>query len=69
MDFGRLSTSDVDLELTEVDFQDGEFHGKLKHLSLEEQSGFVLNRLSVEELLLSPTGATTLRPGADHPGQ
>ena len=55
VDFGRLRTSDVDLELTEVAFRGGEFRGKLKHLSLEEQSGFVLDRLSVEDLLVTST--------------
>ncbi|CAH1002134.1 hypothetical protein LEM8419_03051 [Neolewinella maritima] len=55
VDFARLNTHDLDLELTEVDYLDGEFRAKLKHLSLEEQSGFVLNRLSVQDLLVTPT--------------
>lgn len=55
IDFGRLGTSNVDLELTEVDFFQGVFTGKLKHLSLEEKSGFVLDRLSVQDLKITPT--------------
>ena len=55
VDFARLNTHDLDLELTEVDYRDGKFRGKLKHLSLEEQSGFVLNRLSVQDLRVTPT--------------
>ena len=55
VDFARLNTRNVDLELTEVDYAAGEFLGKLKHLSLEEASGFVLDRLSVQDLKVTPT--------------
>jgi len=55
VDFARLGISNIDLELTEVDFFDGEFIGQLNHLSLEEKSGFVLDRLSVRDLRISPT--------------
>ncbi|TXF91547.1 hypothetical protein FUA23_02285 [Neolewinella aurantiaca] len=55
IDFARLGTSNVDLELTDVDFSGGEFLGKLRHLSLEEKSGFILDRLSVQDLKITPT--------------
>lgn len=55
VDFARLGTSNVDLELTDVDFRNGEFLGKLRHLSLEEKSGFVLDRLSVQDLKVTST--------------
>ena len=55
VDFARLDTRNVDLELTEVDYLAGELIGKLKHLSLEESSGFVLDRLSVQDLKVTPT--------------
>ncbi len=55
VDFARLGTRDVDLELTDVDFYRGELTGKLKHLSLQEKSGFVLDRLSVQDLKITPT--------------
>jgi len=55
VDFARLGISNVDMELTDVDFYAGDFLGKLKHLSLEEQSGFVLDRLSVQDLKVTPT--------------
>ncbi|MBB4077519.1 hypothetical protein GGR28_000120 [Lewinella aquimaris] len=55
VDFARLDTRNVDLELTDIDFQDSKFAGRLQHLSLEEQSGFVLNRLSVQDLRATPT--------------
>ncbi len=55
IDFARLGTSNIDLELTEVDFYKSEFTGKLKHLSVEEKSGFILDRLSVQDLKVTPT--------------
>jgi hypothetical protein len=55
IDFARLGTSNVDLELTDVDFRDGEFLGKLRHLSLKEKSGFILDRLSVQDLKVTST--------------
>ncbi len=55
VDFARLGTSNVDLELTEVDFYNGAFQAALKHLSLEEKSGFVLDRLSVQDLKITGT--------------
>ena len=55
VDFARLGTSDIDLELTDVSFSDGEFLGKLRHLSLAEKSGFVLDRLSVQDLKVNGT--------------
>lgn len=55
VDFARLGTSNVDLELTDVDFSNGEFLGTLRHLSLEEKSGFILDRLSVQDLKVTAT--------------
>ncbi|NJB85728.1 hypothetical protein GGR26_001473 [Lewinella marina] len=55
IDFARLATRDIDLELTGIDYANGELEATLEHLSLEEGSGFVLNRLSVEELRVTPT--------------
>ena len=55
VDFGRLGMENIDLELVDVDFYNGEFLGALKHLSLEEKSGFVLDRLSVQDLKITPT--------------
>ena len=55
IDFARLDLRNIDLELTEVDVYAGDFTGKLKHLSLEEKSGFVLDRLSVQDLKVTPT--------------
>ncbi|THH41127.1 translocation/assembly module TamB domain-containing protein [Neolewinella litorea] len=55
VDFARLSTHDIDLELTGIDYWNGELDATLEHLSLEEGSGFILNRLSVEELRVTPT--------------
>lgn len=55
VDFARLGIGNIDLELTDVDFYQGDFAGKLKHLSLEEKSGFVLDRLSVQDLKITPT--------------
>ncbi|MFT5998725.1 MAG: hypothetical protein ACI81P_001179, partial [Neolewinella sp.] len=55
VDFARLGTRNIDLELTEVDFYKAVFTGKLKHLSLEEKSGFILDRLSVQDLKITPT--------------
>lgn len=55
VDFARLGTRDVDLELIEVEMYKGEFTAALKHLSLEEKSGFVLDRLSVQDLKITPT--------------
>jgi hypothetical protein len=55
IDFGRMGISNIDLELTDVDFFGADFTGKLKHLSLEEKSGFVLDRLSVQDLKVTPT--------------
>lgn len=55
VDFGRLATSDVNLELTEIDFYRGDLSAQLKNLSLKEQSGFVLDRLSVQDLKITPT--------------
>lgn len=55
VDFARLGTSDIDLELTDVAYADTELSASVQHLSLEERSGFVLNRLSVDELRITPT--------------
>ncbi|MEM1358853.1 MAG: hypothetical protein AAGF89_11675, partial [Bacteroidota bacterium] len=55
VDFGRLGISNIDLELIDTEFYNGDFIGALKHLSLEEKSGFVLDRLSVQDLKISPT--------------
>lgn len=55
VDFARLGLFDVDLEFIDIEFQNGDFIGALKHLSLEEKSGFVLDRLSVQDLKITPT--------------
>jgi hypothetical protein len=55
VDFARLGTRKVNIELTGVDFYQSELSATLRHLSLEEKSGFVLNRLSVADLLITPT--------------
>ncbi|MEL7160196.1 MAG: hypothetical protein AAFN92_05510, partial [Bacteroidota bacterium] len=55
VDFARLDINNVDLELIDTEFYNGDFSGALKHLSLEEQSGFVLDRLSVQDLKITPT--------------
>ena len=55
VDFARLGIRNIDLELTEVDVLGGELAAKLKHLSLEERSGFVLDRLSVQDLKITGT--------------
>ncbi|MTB49958.1 translocation/assembly module TamB domain-containing protein [Lewinella sp. W8] len=55
VDFARLGTENVDLELIDASFEDYELRAALKHLSLEEKSGFVLDRLSVEDLKITPT--------------
>lgn len=55
IDFARLDVGEIDLELTDVDFTAAGFAAKLKHLSLEEKSGFVLNRLSVQDVRVTPT--------------
>ncbi|MEM7573675.1 MAG: translocation/assembly module TamB domain-containing protein [Bacteroidota bacterium] len=55
IDFARLRVEDIDLELTELDFRQDSLAGRLKHLSLTEQSGFVLDRLSSQDLLITPT--------------
>jgi hypothetical protein len=55
VDFARLGTSDVDLELIDVQMYKGEFTAALKHLSLDEKSGFELERLSVQDLKITPT--------------
>ncbi len=55
IDFARLDTRNVDLELTDLLYYQSEVSAKLKHLSLEEQSGFTLNRLSVQDLKVTPT--------------
>ena len=55
VDFARLNTHEVDLELTDVTYTPEGFTATLKHLSLEEKSGFVLNRLSVQDLRVTST--------------
>ncbi|WP_116127458.1 translocation/assembly module TamB domain-containing protein [Lewinella sp. IMCC34183] len=55
VDFARLDVADIGLELTDLDFASDTFSGTLQHLSLEEGSGFILNRLSVRDLLATPT--------------
>ena len=55
VDFARLGTSDVDMELTDVRYSDGAVSAALNHLSLKEKSGFVLDRLSVQDLVITPT--------------
>jgi hypothetical protein len=55
VDFARLGTENVDLELIDASFENYELKAALKHLSLEEKSGFILDRLSVEDLKITPT--------------
>ena len=55
VDFARLDVSDINLELTDIAFAAGEVSATVEHLSLEERSGFVLDRLSVGELRIAPT--------------
>ncbi|PPK84378.1 uncharacterized protein DUF490 [Neolewinella xylanilytica] len=55
VDFARLGVSDINLELTDVVYASGEMSAAVEHLSLEERSGFVLDRLSVRELRIAPT--------------
>ncbi|NJC25517.1 translocation/assembly module TamB domain-containing protein [Neolewinella antarctica] len=55
VDFARLGMENIDLELADVNFYNGEFLGSLRHLSLSEKSGFVLDRLSVQDLKVTPT--------------
>ena len=55
VDFARLDIFDIDLELTDAEWHDGDFTGALRHLGLEETSGFILDRLSVQDLKITPT--------------
>lgn len=55
VDFARLGTRNVDLEMVDAKLRDYEFTAALKHLSLEERSGFTLDRLSVQDLKITPT--------------
>ncbi len=55
VDFGRLGMEGIDIELIDASYSNAVFEGALKHLSLEEKSGFVLDRLSVQDLRISPT--------------
>ena len=55
VDFARLGISDIDLELIDIEMFRGEFTAALKHLSLAERSGFLLDRLSVQDLKITPT--------------
>ncbi|MGB3798723.1 MAG: hypothetical protein WA952_02850, partial [Lewinella sp.] len=55
VDFARLGISDINLELTNVDYRGSEVSARVQHLSLEEKSGFILDRLSVDELRIAPT--------------
>lgn len=55
VDFARLGIRNIDLELLDAQLYKGEFTGILNHLSLEEKSGFVLERLSVQDLKITPT--------------
>jgi hypothetical protein len=68
VDFARLGTRDVNMELTGVEFHEGELSATLRHLSLEEQSGFVLDRLSVDDLLITPTELRMYDLVLDTPG-
>ncbi len=55
VDFARLDIRDINLELTNVAYASSEVSASVEHLSLEEKSGFVLDRLSVDELRIAPT--------------
>lgn len=55
IDFARLDARDINIELVDIHFRRDSLLGQLKHLSLLEQSGFLLEKLSVEELIVGPT--------------
>ncbi|MEM9836503.1 MAG: translocation/assembly module TamB domain-containing protein [Bacteroidota bacterium] len=55
IDFARLNVRDIDLEIVDFALLQDTFTGSLKHLSLQEKSGFKLDRLSVQDLTISPT--------------
>ena len=55
VDFARLGVSDINLELTGLRYGDSQLSATVEHLSLEEKSGFILDRLRVDELLIAPT--------------
>lgn len=67
LDFKHLNVSDINLDLTAANLAEGAFSAELGHLSLRERSGFVLQRLSANELLVSSErtalhGMTLLTP-------
>ncbi len=55
IDFGRLDVANINLEVVDIQLAKDSLRGQLKHLGLLEQSGFLLERLSVQELLIAPT--------------
>ena len=55
VDFARLGVSDINLELTKLRYGDSQLSATVEHLSLEEKSGFILDRLRVDQLLVAPT--------------
>lgn len=55
IDFARLGVSNINMELADIQFQQDSLLGQLKHLSLQEQSGFLLEKLSINELLVAPS--------------
>lgn len=55
IDFARLDVSSINIELAGIHFQQDSLFGQLKHLSLQEQAGFLLEKLSVQELIIAPT--------------
>lgn len=55
IDFARLNVDAIDLEIVDLALKNDTFTGQLKHLSLTEQSGFTLDKLSIQQLMVGPT--------------
>lgn len=58
IDFTRLGVSDIDIEILDLNLERDTFRGELKHLSLQESSGFVIENLSSTDLTVGPTRLT-----------
>ncbi len=53
LDIGHLKTHNIQIDIEDFSFSDQVFRANLQNLSLEEQSGFVLDQLRAKEAIIS----------------
>ncbi len=58
LDYAHMEVFDINIDIEDFQYDDGTFTGRMEHMDLYDQSGFVLNKLSAQQVSVSSEKTT-----------